>query len=205
MHTTAAASLHDILDFWLGNGLTLGWPTYDFSKKWFGGGAELDADIKARFGSRVAEALAGGLDEWEAEPLSRLALIILLDQFTRNVFRGSGKAFEGDARSQKLVTDALRRDWDKQLPLAGRLCLLMPLMHAENLTLQDESVLRFKQLAHDASPERRESLQGNADFAVEHRDIIARFGRFPYRNVAMGRESTAAEETFLISGPRFGQ
>lgn len=195
----------DVLSFWLGDGLTLGWPTQDLGKRWFGGGAELDAEIKARFGSRVAEAMAGGLKDWEGEPLSRLALIILLDQFTRNVFRGSGKAFEGDSRSQKLVMDALAKGWDKKLPLVGRIFLLMPLMHAENLALQDECVRRFRQLAEEAPPERRESLQGNANFAVQHRDIIARFRRFPHRNTAMGRESTAEEEAFLTSGPRFGQ
>jgi uncharacterized protein (DUF924 family) len=203
MNTTP--SQNEILEFWLGDGLTLGWPTENLNKKWFTGGLGLDADIKARFGDRVTAAMAGGFEDWEAEPLSLLALIILLDQFTRNVFRGSCKAFEGDARSQKLVLEGLRKDWDKKLPLVGRIFLLMPLVHAENLALQDESVQRFKQLVAEAAPEHRKSLQGNTDFAVAHRDIVARFGRFPHRNAAMGRTSTAEEEAFLISGPRFGQ
>ena len=194
-----------ILDFWLGDGLTLGWPTQDLNKRWFGGSAELDAEIQSRFGSRVTEAMAGGLTDWESEPISRLALIILLDQFTRNIFRGSAKAFEGDGRSQQLVADALGKGWDKQLPLVGGVFLLMPLMHAEDLALQDECVRRLLSLAEDAPPEHKGALKSNADFAAQHRDIIARYGRFPYRNAALGRVSNAAEEAFLTSGPRFGQ
>jgi uncharacterized protein (DUF924 family) len=194
-----------VLDFWLGDGVELGWPTQDFSKKWFSGGAALDAEIKARFGGLVTEALAGGLQDWEHQPLSRLALIIVLDQFTRNVFRGKARAFDGDARTRRLVLDALSKNWDQQLPLAGRVFLYMPLMHAENLGLQEECVTRFRQLKEDAPPERRATLQSNEDFAVKHRDIIARFGRFPHRNAALGRQSSQEEEVFLRSGPKFGQ
>ena len=194
-----------ILDFWLGDGLTLDWPTQDLSKRWFGGGVELDAEIQTRFGKCVTEAVGGGLKDWESEPLSCLALIILLDQFTRNVFRGSAKAFDGDKRSQQLVADALGKEWDKRLPLVGHVFLLMPLMHAEDLPLQDECVRRFVNLAEDAPPEHRDALKSNADFAAQHRDIIARYGRFPYRNAALGRVNNAAEAAFLTSGPRFGQ
>jgi uncharacterized protein (DUF924 family) len=168
-----AASPAAVLDFWLGDGVKLGWPAQDFSKKWFSGGAALDADIKARFGGLVSEALAGGLQDWEHQPLSRLALIIVLDQFTRNVFRGTPRAFEGDDRSRELVLDALTRNWHQQLPLVGRVFLYMPLMHAESLKLQEECVKRFRQLKEDAPPERKAGLQSNEDFAVKHRDIVA--------------------------------
>lgn len=205
----ALASPSDVLDFWLGDGIQLGWPTQDMSKRWFGGGAALDEDIKSRFGSRVLQALAGELGDWaQTAPtpvLGQLAHVILLDQFTRNVFRGQGRAFSGDARAQQLVLQAIAAQADLQLPWVGRVFMYMPLMHAESVALQTECVARFTQLVESAPPHLTERLQGNLDFARQHADIIARFGRFPYRNAALGRTSTAEEESFLASGPRFGQ
>jgi uncharacterized protein (DUF924 family) len=206
---TSASSHHatpaEVLDFWLGDGVNKEWPTQDLGKRWFGGGAELDAEISARFGNNVEAAVAGGLQDWEQPPLNRLALVILLDQFTRNVFRGQAKAFAGDARAQQLVLEALANGTDLQLPWAGRVFLYMPLMHAESLALQDECVARFTRLQADAPDSLKPRFQGNIDFAHQHRDIIARFGRFPYRNTALGRLDTAEDKDFLIKGPRFGQ
>jgi uncharacterized protein (DUF924 family) len=199
----------DILDFWLADGVQLGWPTQDMSKRWFGGGAALDDDIKLRFGPRVLQALDGQLGDWtHAAPtpaLGQLAHVILIDQFTRNVFRGQARAFSGDALAQQLVLQAIAAKADEQLPWVGRIFLYMPLMHAEKLSLQTECVARFAQLVEDAPEDLKERLQGNLDFARQHADIIARFGRFPYRNTALGRASTAEEELFLSNGPRFGQ
>ena len=214
--TTSPATPRDVLDFWLGDGLTQGWPTQDLGKRWFGGGAALDEEIKTRFGARVMQALDGALscelNDWvdtsstpATSPLGRLALIILLDQFTRNVFRGSGQAFAGDALAQQLVLQTLADGADLQLPWVGRVFMYMPLMHAENLALQNECVTRFEQLAADAPPDLNERLRGNLDFARQHRAIIEQFGRFPYRNVALGRASTPEEQVFLTTGPRFGQ
>lgn len=200
-HATPA----EVLDFWLGDGVSKEWPTQDLGKRWFGGGAELDAEISARFGDNVKAAVGGGLQDWEQPPLNRLALVILLDQFTRNVFRGTGQAFAGDARAQQLVLQALAAGDDLQLPWAGRLFLYMPLMHAESLALQDECVARFTRLQADAPDALKQRLQGNLDFAHLHRDIIARLGRFPYRNAALRRLDTPEEADFLLKGPRFGQ
>lgn len=194
-----------VLDFWFGDALTLGWPSQSRSALWFGGAKVQDEDIARRFGAQVEQALAGGLSDWEAAPLERLALVILLDQFTRNVYRGTARAFVGDAHSQALVQDALAQEWDTGLPLAGAVFLYMPLMHAEDLTLQDECVRRFKALLARAPAERQQDLQGNLKFAEQHQDIIARFGRFPYRNAAMGRTNSTDEDAFLRDGPRFGQ
>jgi uncharacterized protein (DUF924 family) len=203
------ATPFEVLDFWLGDGVQLGWPTQDLSKRWFGGGAALDEDIKSRFGPRVLQALNGELGDWvQTAPtpaLGQLAHVILLDQFTRNVFRGDARAFSGDAQAQHLVLQAIASHADQQLPWVGRIFLYMPLMHAENLTLQVECVARFTQLLQDAPEALKERLQGNLDFARQHEDIIARLGRFPYRNAALGRTSTAEEENFLAKGPRFGQ
>ena len=205
MHTRDLTNPAAVVEFWLADGTTLGWPTQDLSKRWFGGGAALDEEIKTRFGALVMQAVAGGLKEWEQQAPDRLALVILLDQFTRNVFRGSGQAFGGDARAQQLTLDTLTQRQDQQLPWVGRVFAYMPLMHAENLALQDECVARFLQLVAEAPEALKKRLQGNLDFARQHRDIIARFGRFPYRNAALGRASTPEEQAFLASGQRFGQ
>ena len=195
----------DILDFWLADGLESGWPTQDLSKRWFLGGAVLDQEIKNRFGTRVVQAVGGDLTDWELQPLSRLALVILLDQFTRNVFRGNAQAFEGDARAQQLVQDTLGQRSDKALPWVARVFTYMPLMHAEDLSLQGECVSCFSQLVAEAPDFLKQRFQGNLDFALQHQSIIARFGRFPHRNTVMGRTSTPDEDAFLLNGPRFGQ
>ncbi len=202
---TKSATPADILEFWLGEGFASGWPDRDMGKQWFGGGAELDRQVAGRFGAQVAEALAGGLAHWEARPLERLALVILLDQFPRNMHRGQAQAFAGDTRAQQLVRDALAQGMDGKLPWVGRMFLYMPLMHAEDLPLQEEGVRRFRQLAADAPEALRVTLTSSLRFAEQHRDIIARFGRFPHRNQALGRSSTAPELEFLKNGPRFGQ
>lgn len=203
--SSSVATPGQVLEFWLGDGIEKDWPTQDLGQRWFGGGAELDAEIRTRFGGAVDEALAGGLQSWEQPPLHRLALIILLDQFTRNVFRGSAKAFAGDARAQELVRQTIAAGEDLQLPWAARIFLYMPLMHAESPPLQEECVARFTRLVADAPEALKQRLRGNLDFAHQHRDIISRYGRFPYRNAVLGRADTPAEQDFLLKGPRFGQ
>jgi uncharacterized protein (DUF924 family) len=194
-----------VLDYWFEDGLALGWPSRNLNAFWFGKDTERDRWIEAQFGGLVREALAGGLRDWEAAPRSRLALIILLDQFTRNVFRGTAQAFAGDARTGALVTSGLAQGKDKALPWVGRTFFLMPLMHAEDIALQDEGVARFTELRDAAPPALRDKMADQVESASEHRDIVARFGRFPHRNAALGRTSTAEEEEFLQRGPRFGQ
>ena len=194
-----------ILDFWLGDGLALGWPTQNLNERWFRGGAALDREINDRFGPDVRLAVQGGLQDWETPLHSRLALLLLLDQFTRNVFRGTGQAFDGDARAQQLTLQTLAHDEDLQLPWVGRVFIYMPLMHAEDAALQEKSVACFSQLLAVAPAALKPKLQGNLDFARQHQDIITRFGRFPYRNAALGRLSTPEENDFLRNGPRFGQ
>ncbi|OOG39125.1 hypothetical protein B0B52_15845 [Polaromonas sp. A23] len=185
-----------MLDFWFNESTV---------KRWFTGGVELDDEIRREFGTQVTLAQSGGLAEWEADPQSRLALVIVLDQFSRNIFRGKSKAFAGDERAQQLVTDALARGFDAELPWMGRVFLYMPLMHAESLALQEESVKRFTALEAAVPDDLRASAQSSLDYARQHRDIIARLGRFPYRNSALGRTNTALEFDFLKNGPRFGQ
>ncbi len=202
---TEPALATTILDFWLGEGYASGWPSHDMGKQWFGGTPELDRQIADRFGDQVAQALAGGLREWEAAPLDRLALVILLDQFPRNIHRSKAEAFAGDERAQQLVSDGLAQGMDRQLPWVGRTFFYMPLMHAEDLAMQEEGVRRFRQLASEVPADLRVTVNSSLRFAEQHRDIIARLGRFPYRNNALGRTNTALEFEFLKDGPRFGQ
>ncbi len=195
----------DVLDFWFGDGLQRDWPSQDRNELWFGGGPAQDDAIRQRFGPLVDEALNGGLTDWEAEPHARLALIVLLDQLSRNVHRGQRRAFDGDARAQRLSRLSLAHGMDATLTPAGCVFLYMPLMHAESLELQEECVARFKKLVDNSPAALRDKLANNLRFAMVHRDIVAQYGRFPHRNAVLGRDCTPEEDTFLKDGPRFGQ
>lgn len=194
-----------VLDYWFGDGLARGWPSRPMGDLWFGGGAAIDQEIRTRFGSLVEEAVDGGLAAWEAPILHRLALVILLDQFTRNVFRGQARAFAGDPRARALAGRTLAQGEDAALPTIGRVFMAMPLMHAEDLASQTACVRHFENLVQTADPAHAEHLQKNLASAREHRDIVAAYGRFPHRNGVLGRTSTAEEAAYLKTGKRFGQ
>lgn len=205
MKTLTPPTAQDVLDFWLGDGLERGWCSDKRDGLWYGGGTELDGQIRVRFGALVERAIDGDLTEWEAHIETRLALVLLLDQFTRNVYRGQARAFAGDARAQRLSLQAHASGLDAELATVGLVFLNMPLVHAEDLALQVEAVLRFQRLLDTSPPELQDTLARNLEFAQMHRDIVAKFGRFPHRNAALGRTSTPAEQDFLKDGPRFGQ
>jgi uncharacterized protein (DUF924 family) len=204
-NTPVSPEAHRVLQFWLGDGLQLGWPSQDMKDRWFKDDAALDRQIKDEFGDLMLAACRGELQHWEALPISRLGLVILLDQFSRNIFRGEAQAFASDAQAQRLSLMTLGPVDESSLPWVGRVFLYMPLMHAEDLELQHECVRRFEGLLAQAPEALKRQLEGNLAFARQHEAIIARFGRFPYRNAALGRNNTAAEDDFLTTGPRFGQ
>jgi uncharacterized protein (DUF924 family) len=204
-HLLPHALPQDVLDFWFGDGLQQDWPSENLDLLWFGGGAAQDDTIRQRFGALVESALGGGLTEWEPDSSTRLALLIVLDQFSRNAHRGQARAFAGDSRAQQLVLAALAAGEDENLARVGRVFLYMPLMHAEDLALQERCVACFTALHRNSPPALRQTLAGNLHFAIEHRDTIQRFGRFPHRNAALGRDSSAEEVRFLKNGPRYGQ
>ena len=195
----------EVLDFWFEDGLEKGWPSANLGAIWFGGGDGLDEMIRERFGIFVEAALWSELIDWEASPLSRLALILVLDQFTRNVFRGNGQAFSGDHRACTLVMEGIARGMDKKMPWVGRVFFYMPLMHAEDIELQDECVRCFEQLLNEAPQDIADRVRSNLAFAEEHRDVIRKFGRFPHRNAALGRENTPEEIRYLETAKRYGQ
>ena len=186
-----------VLEFWIGPCDDAGLPSPASSRRWFAGGAEFDAEVCARFGDMIEAALDGELDGWADTPRGRLALVILLDQMTRNAFRGRARAFAGDARALALVREALRAEEDRELTPIERYFLYMPLMHAEDAAAQQECVARFRDLAVLEPDPERGLLAGGARWAESHRTEIERFGRFPGRNEALGRESTDEERAFL--------
>ncbi len=177
---------------------------------WFKATPEIDAAIRTRFVDLVAQAQAGGLESWETAPRSWLALIILLDQFPRNLYRGTAAAFAGDPLAQHVA----QRGFGQYLPstcpsnlsVIEQAFCLMPLQHAEQLSLQEEALRRGEELLALAATEWQEQLEEFQGSARKHFALIQRFGRFPHRNVILGRESTLEEQEFLDSGSgSFGQ
>ncbi len=196
----------EVLDFWLGPDRNeVAWPDQDTARRWFRGGAALDAEIGERFRDRVEAALANDLVAWESGPESRLALILLLDQFARHIHRGKSRAFAGDHRAQTLVEEGLALNLDASLPWAGRVFFVMPLMHAEDEGLQQRSVACFLRLYEQAPADVADKITDHLEHARAHRDTIQRFGRFPHRNRALGRKSTAEEQAFLRESSSYGQ
>ena len=156
-------------------------------EQWFKKKEDFDQMIENRFSSAIENAIAGKLDSWEESETGCLALIILLDQFTRNVFRDTPQAFAGDERALALSKLCFNKDYLTNLDIHRRQFMLMPMMHSENLAVQDTALPLFKKYASEKDYE----------YAEKHRDIIARFGRFPHRNVILGRKSTNEELEFL--------
>ncbi|MCB2021239.1 MAG: DUF924 domain-containing protein [Burkholderiaceae bacterium] len=179
-----------VLDFWFG---APGSATDGKARaEWFRKDDAFDREIERRFASQMDSALAGGLREWDAAPRSALARILLLDQFTRNVFRDTPRAFAGDALALEAARDMVARGADEALTPQQRAFAYLPFEHAEDLAVQDESLRLFTRLATAA-----EGFDGSLDFAQRHHAIIARFGRFPHRNAILGRTSTPEELAFL--------
>lgn len=168
---------------------------------WFRPDADFDASIRARYGALTRCAVDGALDDrWQHGAAARLAQIIVLDQFTRNVGRGTAAAFAGDVRALAL-SQRMRADGDDlQLPLLQRWFAYMPYEHAEDLAAQRLSVALFAQLADEArrtAPEWSGALDSALDYARRHLDVIERYGRFPHRNALLGRASTPDEQAYL--------
>ncbi len=158
---------------------------------WFKKDAAFDEALRVRFGALHAEAAAGKLTAWEGEPTSQLALIIVLDQFSRNLYRGLPVSFACDAAALRLAKDLVARGADATLLPVMRSFVYLPYEHSEVLADQDESVRLFELL--EAEP----ATKGLAEWAHKHRDIVRRFGRFPHRNAIVGRASTVEEIAFL--------
>ncbi|MCC6197714.1 MAG: DUF924 domain-containing protein [Burkholderiales bacterium] len=186
MDTTAS----EVIDFWFG---PEGGPERGRAREvWFRKDPAFDEAIRGRFGEAVAVALAGGLGEWCATPQGALARVLLLDQFTRNIFRDTPRAFAGDERALATADEAIERGFDRELWHHGRWFLYMPFEHAEDVAAQHRSLALFGALAKEMGDD------GPLEWARKHAEIVFRFGRYPHRNAILGRASTAEEEAFLL-------
>lgn len=184
------AQAQDVLDFWF-----LPPDNRDYGQargEWFRKDDAFDAHIRARFGTLIDAAIEGGLRAWEATPHGALARLIVLDQFTRNVYRGTPRAFAGDAQALALAVALTQAGQDRLLPPMLRAFAYLPFEHAEDLAMQARAVELF-QLLSQAQP----GFDGMLDYAQRHQEVIARFGRFPHRNAMLGRPSTPEEVEFL--------
>ena len=170
----------EVVAYWLGQN----------EKIWFTADPAFDAEVLSRFAQLVERAKSGGLDHWAEEAEGALALVILLDQMTRNIYRDSPDMFAADGKALAVAKRAIERGFDMDLSKQKRRWLYMPFMHSEDLADQERGVELFA----------RSELSESLPFAVEHADIIRRFGRFPHRNAILGRQTTPEEEAFLAGG-----
>ncbi|MBL8325577.1 MAG: DUF924 domain-containing protein [Rubrivivax sp.] len=181
------AAAEEVLAFWFGPALA-----DEQRPEWFKKDAAFDDEIRARFGALVEAALGGGLRHWDAAPRFAVARVLLLDQFTRNTFRGQPKSFAGDAQALAAARVLVERGDDLRVNGVMRSFIYLPFEHAEDRAMQAESLRLFARLGTD-----HPKLAGLLEWAKKHEVIVARFGRFPHRNAVLGRVSTAEEIEFL--------
>jgi uncharacterized protein (DUF924 family) len=181
-------TVRDVIDFWFGDDPHAWHPT-----RWFRGQDSMDAVMQTQFTGAVNLAKAGFLDTWANTPEGTLALVLLLDQFPRNIHRGTTRAFAGDPLARKHADTAINAFWDRELTPTQRVFLYLPFEHSEDLEDQDRSARLFSPLAQ--YPHLSECVVE----AYRHRSVIAQFGRFPHRNAILGRESTQAELAYLAT------
>jgi uncharacterized protein (DUF924 family) len=202
-----------VREFWFGS---LPLTPADLAERtilWFGAAnespalrEERDDVIRSRFGSLIDRAALGELKSWADSPRRRLSLIILMDQFPRNIYRGTTRAFAYDAQALALAMTGIESGADAALDPFERFFFYMPLQHAESLEAQEQSVSAFRTLANESPEEHRAWFDEGTRYAVIHRDLIQKFGRFPHRNRALGRVTTPEERVFLAANPEsFGQ
>lgn len=194
-----------VLEFWFGDDCNH--PDWrEDNRRWYSGGEDFDRIIRERFAEPIEQALAGDLVSWEHSPSGCMALIIVLDQFTRNIFRGSPRAFEGDERARSVLNTALLKGFDRSLSYKERCFIYMPLEHSESQADQQRCVELFEALLAQAPEAYQSNIESSLGFAIKHRDIIREFGRFPHRNEVLGRMATPEEIRYLAAGgARFGQ
>lgn len=195
----------EVLEFWFDDALMSAEWAKARAKLWFSRNDEFDREIERRFGTLPESAARGELDAWRGDASSALSLVLILDQFPRNLFRKSSRAFAFDPPAREVALDAISQDFDKVLDPLQAAFLYLPLEHAEDIGLQERCVRLFEELIARAPAAQTALFESFADYARRHRDIIQRFGRFPHRNTILSRESTPEEIAYLASGgDRFG-
>ncbi len=189
--------VHELLNFWFGNLGSADLPTSDRTNLWFGENDVVKQQMIQGYLQDYEDAVTGNLNDWSNTPRGRLALIILLDQFSRYLHRRSSQAFSQDNRAQELCVEGLREKMDQSLTLIERVFFYMPLVHAENAEIQEKSIRLYQDLVSLSMSETTQIYQLFLAYAYAHFRVIKEFGRFPQRNKVLGRESTEAELAFL--------
>lgn len=193
----AANEIHDL---WFADALDSAEAHNARSQIWFRSDEAFDSEIRNRFEKLPQHALNGQLDGWLLAPRSAVSLVLVLDQFPRNLFRGSSSSFSFDQAARAASTLVISRGFDEILDPIEAVFLYLPYEHAEDIRHQENSVELFRSLEDRVPVAQVERFKGYTDYAERHRDIIARFGRFPHRNQVLGRDSTSEELEFLSSG-----
>jgi uncharacterized protein (DUF924 family) len=193
----AASEYEKILHFWFGTLNAQGRADEARAKKWFEKDELFDQSIREQFGGVHAAVVAGEREDWLEVPQGRLAYVIVLDQFSRNMFRGTARMFAHDAQALEAARGAVERGWDKRAAFDERGFFYMPFMHSEALADQERCVALFSAFRDELEGAARDRIGLALDFAERHRAIVARFGRFPHRNAWLGRASTPEESAFL--------
>jgi len=189
--------IHELLKFWFGDAGYADLPASNRTSLWFGESEKVKMQIVQSFNNEFEEAIQGLLDDWANTPRGRLALIILLDQFPRYIYRNSQQAFAYDEKAQALCLEGLKEKADHSLTLIERIFFYMPLVHAEKVNLQENSIRLYQNLTSLSMAETTQVYQLFLAYAYAHFRVIHEFGRFPQRNAALGRSSTQAELAFL--------
>ena len=196
--------IDEILTFWFGESRTDPEAFAERQPRWFRANPDFDDEIRRRFMADLERAKTGELDAWAAVPAGRLAVVVLLDQFPRNIFRGTPDAFMRDQAALRYCLDGIDSGADRALSVVERSVFYLPLNHAEDLGVQERAVQVVEQLVSDCPPLIRPQIEWARAAFHDHRDTIRRFGRFPHRNAILGRTSTVEELDFLHSDGPFG-
>lgn len=191
-----------VLEAWFDTAAATG-PLDPKMDRWFGRDEAFDASLRERFTDDLAKAAAGGYVEWEATPEGALARVVLLDQFSRNIYREGPLAYRGDGEALAAAERMVANGFDAQINWHARPFVYLPFEHSESLPVQQRSVELFSQLATQGPDGTEKQAAMLVDYARKHQDVIVQFGRFPHRNEALGRESTDEERAFLKSGRGF--
>ena len=196
----AEARAEEVLSFWFADAYESDEAYEARMAIWFGGASAFDDEIRERFGDLPDRALQGELDGWLKTPRGVLAMVIVLDQFPRNLYRDSPKAFEYDASARAAATLLVSKGLDETLDPIEASFLYLPFEHSEELLDQQRCLELYRALEERVPDEERARYENSTDYARRHYDIIARFGRFPHRNEVLGRESSEEESRYLAEG-----
>ncbi len=204
MTTAPDRSPEEVLDFWFRDCRTDPKRAAEMNSVWFGGGEPLDDEIGRRFGPWIEAAAGGELDDWRGSARGRLALTLLLDQFPRNIHRGTAAAFAHDAVALTIAKELIDRGLFELSP-PEQVFAILPLTHSEDLADQERALMIFDRCVDLCGQTWKPLLIKSRDFARDHHNVIARFGRFPHRNAVLGRPGTREEEAFLAEADTWGQ